>query len=206
MSLLLILSLLYANQALEIDVWFDREEPVYYPTDNLQVFFRANQNCFIAVYNIEVGGRENILFPLEGETGWIEAHQIYTLPPDTADYDYVVGGPEGTETIIVVASRKSLPDLHDEGPDVVREATEIYIEEPEPAVLRIISTPKNCWVFITEVDSDDNEYSNKAPRTIVLRPGEYIVEIKKSGYRSLTRRIWLEPGERRRVFVKLRRY
>ncbi len=206
MSVLLILSLLYVNQALEIDVWFDREEPVYYPTDNLQVFFRANQDCYIAVYNIEVGGRENILFPLEGETGWVEAHQTYKLPPDAADYDYVVGGPEGTETIIVLASRERLPDLSDEGPDVVRETAEIYIEEPEPAVLRIISTPKNCLIYITEVGFDDSEYSGEAPRTIVLRPGEYIVKIKKFGYRTLTRRIWLEPEERRRVFVKLKRY
>ncbi len=203
MAFLLLLSLLNANQALEIDVWFDREDPVYYPTDNLKIFFRANQDCYCAVYNIEIGGRENMLFPLEGESGWIKADRTYELPPDAADYDYVVGGPEGTETIVVIASPTRLPDLLDEGPDVVRETAEIYIEEPEPAVLRIISTPGNCRIYITAVEFDDGEYRGTAPRTIVLRPGEYVVKITKFGYRTLTRRIWLEPGERRRVFVKL---
>jgi len=203
MVFLLLLTLLNANQALEIEVWFDREDPVYYPTDNLRVFFQANQDCYCAVYNIEIGGRENMLFPLEGESGWIEAHRTYELPPDTADYDYVVGGPEGTETIVVVASLDRLPDLSDKGTDVVREAAEIYIQEPEPALLRIISTPVNCRIHITAVEFDDSEYRGTAPRTIVLRPGEYVVKITKFGYRTLTRRIWLEPGERRRVFVKL---
>ncbi len=206
MALVIIFSLLTANHALDIDVWFDREDAEYYPTENLKVFFQASQDCFIAVYNVEVGGRENLLFPPAGDNGWVEAGQIYELPPETADYDYVISGPEGIETIVVVASRDRLPDLYDEGSDVVRETAEIYIKEPEPATLRIISTPKNSRIYITEIEFEDKEYIGKTPHTIVLRPGEYIVEIRKLGYRTLTRKVWLEPGERRRVFVKLTPY
>ncbi|MCK4251462.1 DUF4384 domain-containing protein [candidate division WOR-3 bacterium] len=204
---IMLLSLLVLQYGpLNIDVWVDKEEAIYYTTENLKVFFRTDQDCYVAVYDIEVGGREYLLFPLEGEDGWVEAGKTYELPSETADYDYVLSGPEGIETIIVVGSKARLPDLNDEGPDIVREAIEIFVKEPEPGKLRIISTPENCRIYITEIESDDQEYIGKAPRTIVLRPGEYIVKIKKLGYRTLTRRIWLEPGEPRRMFVKLRRY
>lgn len=204
---IMLLSLLILQYSpLNIDVWVDKEEAIYYTTENLKIFFRTDQDCYVAVYNIEVGGREYLLFPLEGENGWVKAGKTYELPPETADYDYVLSGPEGIETIVIVGSRERLPGLNDEGLDVVREAVEIFVKEPEPGKLRIISTPDSCRIYITEVESDDQEYIGKAPRTIVLRPGEYIVKIKKLGYRTLTRKIWLEPGEPRRMFVKLRRY
>lgn len=204
---IMLLSLLVLQYSpLNIDVWVDKEEAIYYTTENLKIFFRTGQDCYVAVYDIEVGGREYLLFPLEGENGWVEAGEIYELPTETADYDYVISGPEGIETIVVVGSRERLPGLNDEGPDVVREAIEIFVKEPEPGKLRIISTPDNCRIYISEAEYGDQEYIGEAPRTIVLRPGEYIVKIKKSGYRTLTRKIWLEPGERRRIFVKLKPY
>lgn len=204
--LFLILSLLTVNGSLNVELWVDREDAVYYPTDNLRIFFRTNRDCFVAVFNIEKGGRVNMLFPQEEEDGWVEAGRVYQLPPRNADYDYVVSGPEGIETIIAVASINRLPTLQDEGPDIVSEAVDIYIREPEPARLSIVSKPNNCRIYITEAESGDEEYIGKTPRTIVMRPGEYTVEIKKVGYRTLKRRIWLDPGERRRVFVELRRY
>lgn len=204
MFLLILLSLLSLhNGSLDIDIWVAKEDAIYYPTENLKIFFRANQDCFIAVYDIEVGGRESLLFPPEGEDGWVEAGQTYELPPETAEYDYVISGPEGIETIVAVASTEKLPDLNSEESDVVKKTMEIYIEEPEAATLRIISTPKKCRIYMTEVETGDNEYIGKAPHTVVIRPGEYIIKIKKLGFRTLTRRVWLEPGERRRIFVKL---
>lgn len=206
MFVVTLLSLFALTSTLDIDVWVDRDEAIYQPTENLHVYFRANQDCFVAVYNIEHGGRVTRLFPPEEDNGWVEAGHVYQLPPESADYDYVIEGPEGTETIIAVASKDRLPGLHEEDPDVVRTSVEIFIEEPEPSALRIISTPDDSRIFITEIFSGDEEYVGRTPRTIILRPGEYIVTVKKLGYRTLTRRIWLDPGERRRVFVKLTAY
>ncbi len=206
MFFIILLSLVTFQGPLNVDLWVDREDATYYPTENLKVFFRTDDDCFVAVYNIEGGGRTTLLFPPETEDGWVEAGIIYELPPETEDYDYVISGPEGIETVIALASRERLPTLDDETPDVVSEAIEIYIKEPEAAKLRIISTPDRCRIYIVDIDSGDEEYIGKAPRTIGLRPGEYIIKVRKLGYRTLTRRIWIEPGERRRVFVKLRPY
>jgi len=203
---LIFLSLLNLNNRLEVEVWVDKEDCVYYPGENLKIFFRASEDCFVSVYDIEVGGRENLLFPLEGEDGWIEKDRVYELPPSGADYDYAINGPEGVETIVCLASTKQSPGLIDEDPDVVREAVEIFIKEPEPAKLRIITTPKNCRIYIIRLDTDEEEYIGRTPRTIVMMPGEYRVRIKKFRYRTLTRRVVLGPGSKRRVFVRLWRY
>jgi hypothetical protein len=90
-----------------------------------------------------------------------------------------VSGPEGVETIIAVASRDRLPQLHDEGPDIVTEVIDIQIKEPEPAELIIVSAPRHCRVYITEVESGEKEYVGETPRTIGLKPGEYLVEINR---------------------------
>ncbi|UCG91357.1 MAG: DUF4384 domain-containing protein [candidate division WOR-3 bacterium] len=203
---MIFLAFLTITSTLDIDVWVDKDNAVYQPTENLKIYFRANQDCFVAVFNIEQGGRITRLFPPEGDNGWVDAGQVYSLPPESADYDYVIEGPEGTETVIAVASKDRLPDLYDESPGIISKSLEIYIEEPEPSTLRIISTPDDSRIYIMEIFSGDEEYAGQTPRTIVLRPGEYVVTIKKLGYRTLTRRIWLDPGERRRVFVKLTRY
>lgn len=204
MLLAIILSLFTLGNALDIDIWVDKEEGIYYPNEKLTVYFQVGRDCYLAVYDIETGGGASMLFPLEGHDGWVEAGRTYQLPSEDADYDYIVGGSEGIETIVAVASFDYLPDLNDERMGVSRKSIEIYIEEPETATLRIISTPKSCRIYITEVVTGDEVDIGKTPRTIAIRPGEYIVEIKKFGFRNLKRRILLEPGDRRRVFVKLR--
>lgn len=202
----ILLSLFAVTSPPDIDIWVNKEDATYYPNEKLTVFFQVDQDCYVAVYDIEVGGSASMLFPQEGMDGWVEAGRVYELPPADADHDYVIGGAEGIETIIAVGSIERLPDLDDNGVDVVHQSIEIYIEEPEPAKLRIISTPKRCRIYITEVASGNGVSLGKAPRTIVLRPGEYIVKIKKLGYKTLVRRIWLDPDDMRRVFVKLRPY
>jgi len=202
LTTLLALLTLY-NGAPDIEIWVDRDEPVYQAGENLKIFFRVDQDCYVAIYDIEVGGRETLLFPPEQEDGWVEAGHIYELPPENADYDYVISGPEGVETVIALASTEHPPVLDYEEENISRMSLSIHIEEPEPAKLRIVSTPTYARIYLTNVETGEKEYIGRTPRTMVIRPGEYIVKIKKPGFHSLTRRIWLEPGDRRRVFVKL---
>jgi len=203
MLFILFLSLITAGNTLEVSLWVDKEDAIYYPGENLTIYFAANGDCYLALYNVEQGGGVSQLFPPEDDDGWIRGGQTYQLPPEYADYDYAVNGPEGVETIIAVASRSRLPQLHDEGPDIVTEVIDIQIKEPEPAELIIVSAPRNCRVYITEVESGEKEYVGDTPRTIGLKPGEYVVEIKKAGYRTLRRTVTLQLGEKRKVHVRL---
>jgi hypothetical protein len=200
---ILLLSLITAGNPLEISLWVDKEDAIYHPGDNLTVYFSANESCHFAVYNVEQGGGVTQLFPPEDDNGWIRGGQTYQLPPEYADYDYAVKGPEGVETIIAVACQDHLPTLEEEGPDIVTEVIDIQIKEPESAELIIVTAPKNCRIYITEVESGETEYVGDTPLGVVVKPGEYIVEIKKAGYRTLKRTVSLLPGEKRKVHVRL---
>jgi hypothetical protein len=202
-QLILLCLVVLNNSPLDIDLWLDREDAIYHPTENLEIFFQTSHACYVSVYNIESGGRITRLFPPEGASGWVEASRIYKLPSEDADYDYVIEGPEGIETIIILASNQRLPKFNDAGPDIVSKTIEVYIHEPDPGRLKIVTTPPQCRIYITDMESGDEDYVGKAPQTIYLRPGEYIVEIKKTGFKTLTRKIWIEPGENRRVKVQL---
>jgi hypothetical protein len=200
---ILLLSLIALPNPLEVSLWVDRDDAVYHPGDNLTIYFAADRGCYLALYNVEQGGGVSQLFPPEEDDGWIRGGQTYQLPPEYADYDYAVSGPEGVETIIAVASRDRLPTLEDVGPDIVTEVIDIQIKEAEPAELVIVSAPRNCRIYITEVESGERAYVGDTPRTIGIKPGEYLVEIKKAGYRTLKRTITLQPGEKRKVHVRL---
>ncbi|MCX7995864.1 MAG: DUF4384 domain-containing protein [candidate division WOR-3 bacterium] len=189
------------TNSLNVDIWLDRDDLTFSPGDRLKIFFRANTDCYVAVYNIDAGGRENLLFPLQGDKGYVQKDRVYELPPPDADYDYEISGPEGTEKIIILAAEERLPTLADT--HYIKKELELKIEEPEPAKLRIISIPPRCKIYITDAVSRVKKYIGRTPRTIVLRPGEYIVEIKKFGYKTIKRRIRLEPDEKRRVYVHL---
>ncbi len=191
------------SDSLEIDVWFNKDEPIYNPGERLEVFFKANKDCFIAVYDIEVGGRESLLFPQPGQAGKVLANRVYELPPEDGDYDYEISGPAGTERIVLLASTTHLPEMGKTDEGVIRKEIEIKIEEPEPAKLRIISIPRRCQIYIEEVKTGAEVYIGITPRTIILKPGEYVVRIKKSGYIPLEKRIRLKPDEARRVYVRL---
>ena len=206
MCYLILLSLITYSNPLRIEVWVNNEDAIYYPDDKLEVYFRANQDCYVAVYDIEVGGKENLIFPRPEQDGWIKADTIYHLPPEAAAYDYVLKGPEGIETIVAIAATNRLPKLYENSPDVVRNSCEIFIKEQAPAKLRIVSSPRKCAIYIEEMKSGDEAYIGETPRTIVLRPGRYSVRIKKLGFLTLTREIKLEPGEQRRVFAELINY
>jgi len=199
----LLMSLITAGAPLEVSLWTDHEGAPYNTGDLLTIYFSANQSCYVALYNIEQGGGVTRLFPPEDDNGWVRGGQVYQLPPDYADYDYRVTGPAGVETIILVASVNRLPALNDDGPDIITEVVDIEITEPEPAELMIVTVPRRCRIYITETESGNREYAGESPRAIVLNPGEYMVEIKKAGFRTLRRSVSLEPGEKRKVRVQL---
>ncbi|UCD19746.1 MAG: DUF4384 domain-containing protein [candidate division WOR-3 bacterium] len=203
MVFIMLLSLVSANTAVNVSLWTDHDDAIYHPGELLTIYFTADQGCFLAVYNVDQGGGVTRLFPLQGDDGWVRGGQTYQLPPEYADYDYRVSGPEGVETIIAVASRERLPALQDKGPDIVTEVIDVQIKESEPAELIIVSSPRNCRIYITEEVSGEREYVGDTPRAIVLKPGGYIVDVKKAGFRSVRRSVDLGPGEKRKVFVRL---
>jgi hypothetical protein len=92
--------------SLEVNVWVDRGSgAVYHPGDNIKVYFKTSQDCYLVVYGIDTRGDVNILYPYdETDAPWVEGGKTYRIPDKNDNYDLRIDGPKGTEYIRAVAS------------------------------------------------------------------------------------------------------
>ncbi len=92
--------------SLKVDVWVNRGEgAVYYPGENIKVYFKASQDCYLMVYSIDTRGDVNILYPYDDtDAPWVEGGQTYRMPDMNDEYDLRISGPPGTEYVRAVAS------------------------------------------------------------------------------------------------------
>ncbi len=92
-----------------IKVWLDEANgSVLRPGEYAQIYFQAETDCYVAVYNIDTEGFVNLLYPRYGDTGWTGGQQIYSVPSEQDDYDLIVEGPRGIEYVVAIASQYPL--------------------------------------------------------------------------------------------------
>ena len=91
---------------LDIEVWTNKEEGATFGQgENLVVYFRANRDCWVTIYDLDTRGNLNILFPFDkDDEHYVEAGVVYTLPDYYDDYVLRVNGPPGMEYLQAVAS------------------------------------------------------------------------------------------------------
>ena len=91
---------------LDIEVWTNKEEGATYGQgENLVIYFRANRDCWVTIYDLDTHGNLNILFPFDTEDEhYVEANVVYTIPDYYDDYVLRVNGPPGMEYLQAVAS------------------------------------------------------------------------------------------------------
>lgn len=94
-----------STQPLEIDVWVDNEDGIYYKGEEITIFFQADYDCYAAIYSVDTRGDVNLLFPEDHrDDGFIRGGELYSIPGGYSDYSLIVSGPEGIEHIQAVAS------------------------------------------------------------------------------------------------------
>lgn len=99
-----------ADRYLDVEIWTNNSDGEYFEGDDIVINFRANRDAFVAIYSVDSRGRVNLLFPIEkGDNNYVEGGVVYQLPGDGDDYDLVVSGPEGTESIQIIASKERFP-------------------------------------------------------------------------------------------------
>jgi len=96
------------DRYLDVQIWTDNDE--YYEGDQMTISFRSNNDCYVAIYNIDTRGRVNLIFPTDpGDSPRIRGGKIYQLPDRDDNYQFSVQGPAGTEYLEVVASNDPFP-------------------------------------------------------------------------------------------------
>ncbi len=95
------------DRYLTAEVWTDDNS--YYQGDDISISFRANNDCYVAIYNVDTRGNVNLLYPTSPQDdGQIRGGRIYRLPDRNDNYQLTVQGPLGSEYIQIVASREPL--------------------------------------------------------------------------------------------------
>ncbi len=96
------------DRYINVEVWTDVDE--YYEGDNVTIYFRANKDCYLVLYNVDSRGNVNILYPVDRwDDARVERDRTYRIPDSYDDYELTVKGPEGVEYVQAVASMMPLP-------------------------------------------------------------------------------------------------
>ena len=95
-----------SNDPLEIRVWTNKAEGKSFGQgEHIIIYFRANRDCFVTIYDLDTRGDVNLLFPYDYDDPiYVEGDRVYTIPDYFDDYELAVEGPPGTEYIQAVAS------------------------------------------------------------------------------------------------------
>ncbi len=109
------------REPLEVEVWADRDnEATYHEGEKISLYFRANRDAYVALYNIDARGQVFLLYPQhQDDPHFVRGGVIYELPDRRDDYDLWVTGPPGVEFVQAVASLRTF-DLPDNWPSYYR--------------------------------------------------------------------------------------
>ncbi|TES94005.1 MAG: DUF4384 domain-containing protein [Candidatus Cloacimonadota bacterium] len=125
---------------LEIDISVDKgDDAVYYDGEHIFISFRAAEDVYIIVYDIDTDGNINLIFPESvGEQGFIRANRTYQIPEDDDDFSFKVKAPPGEEFICAIASIEPL------------RMPVIFKEEEGESQFRVEGDPMNAIEKINE--------------------------------------------------------
>ncbi|HYQ95527.1 MAG TPA: DUF4384 domain-containing protein [Candidatus Eisenbacteria bacterium] len=123
------------SRGLDVDVWINKDEGgIYRPGESMRVYFRANAECYVLVFNVDTEGYIHLVYPYgPDDEPTVEGGRTYRIPSRSDPYDLVADGPPGIEYVVAVASPFPFqnlpwylsadrvdgdrPDLEDEGDD-----------------------------------------------------------------------------------------
>jgi hypothetical protein len=99
---------------LKLAAWHDSDSGIYYDGERFKIRIEASEDCYFKVYHMDNQGRTQLIFP--NPSNWdnkLSANITRTIPAGS-DYPYEITAPFGQDTIIVVASKQTFPNLKEE--------------------------------------------------------------------------------------------
>ncbi len=98
------------DHGLNVDLWTNRDQDEIYDVGEfLEVYFRANSDCYVSIYSIDTEGRSEVIFPRYPDDGFVFGGTTYRLPDYYDDLDLRLHGPHGVGYLHAVASRSPRP-------------------------------------------------------------------------------------------------
>lgn len=96
-----------SSQPRDISLTLETAE-VYNTGDKIRLFFCAEQDCYINVFNLGTSGNITMLFPNKlAQDNFIKEGKTYSVPGEGYPFEYVLSGPPGIERITAIAAAQN---------------------------------------------------------------------------------------------------
>ena len=196
---------------------------VYYIGEKIKIYIGSTANCYVAVYDIDTRGVPRLIFPNRfSKSNYLRGGSTYILP-DNPNYSLQVGGPQGVEQILVIASKSPTiipPSLFEKAktslfPSVGRKPSDL-----KNFINKVISViPNNMWsvgsvtfyvkerpklatITVNSVPSGASVYLDgilrgQTPITFTTNPGTHTLKLSLSGYVTKITTFTISSGQRR---------
>ena len=77
--------------------------------DKINLYFRAEKDCYLTLINYGTSGKITVLLPNAlSQDNFIKGGRIYAIPGQDYPFDYRLGGPPGTERIKAIATARKI--------------------------------------------------------------------------------------------------
>ncbi len=97
------------SQPYQATLWTDRTN--YNPGDRLTAYFQVSRNAYVYVFDIDTTGRVSLIYPnIYSENNYRRGNTTYSLP-DNSRYNLTIGGPSGTEQLVLIATPQAIRDV-----------------------------------------------------------------------------------------------
>ncbi len=203
----------------------------YYVGESIKIYIRPTANCYVAVYDIDTRGIARLIFPNKySPSNYLSGNVTHVLP-DKPTYSLKVGGPAGTEQILVIASKSPTiipPALFEKAKRALFPTVGGNPSMLKSFINKVVSViPNNLWTVgsatfyvkerpqvamltVNTAPSGASVYLDgilrgRTPLTISTNPGTHSVKISLSGYKTMVITVNLRSGERRSLSYTLQR-
>ncbi|MFO7883003.1 MAG: PEGA domain-containing protein [Kosmotogaceae bacterium] len=202
------------DQELQAEIWLDKEAgSVYRNGEEVGIYFKANKDAYIAIYDIMPSGEVQLLFPNKyDKNNYVKANAEYQLPTGDAStrYKLRVSGPSGLEIFQIVASTSPIAFLDDlvkrldvdpfpmfgsSAENVIEKLVKPFVEKAEYAVNQtyfyVNTKPTEGVLEIKTQPSGadifvDGVHYGKSPLSARLSEGTHYITAVKKGYKQVS--------------------
>ncbi len=201
-----------------ISVGIATDKRVYAPGDEIQIEITVGQECYLYLYDIDPAGTVTLLYPNRFQPNPKVAAGKVILPGK--GYKLVVGEPEGTETLVAIASSSPVSTFVPDTKEPFKEYkitpekfaaelqsalgnsgwssawTQITVYQPRSTVL-IDSEPEGAEIYV------NGDYIGKTPKAITIPATTVRITLKKEGFVPYSQTVELKDKTMAEISARL---
>ncbi|WP_104990779.1 DUF4384 domain-containing protein [Deinococcus sp. NW-56] len=171
-----------SQPSLDVQVWVGKDasgtrNPVYRRGERITIGLKTNRDAYVYLFNVNANGQIDLFFPnAYEENNFVKANTNRTFPGRGASYSLTVGGPNGQDRLLALASTQPL-DLNDVARFVEGESFAQVQVRGQDNLARALSIvvrplPANSWVTDVVTFRVGNTAQGGATGTVTETPSQ----------------------------------